>query len=81
MCLDPFGFDFNNDGDVDFYESYLTYRIMEDAIAEEESTALSGIDDFDDFGDETFGDFGDEGLESFVDEDFEDLDDLWSGDE
>ena len=78
MCLDPFGFDFNGDGDVDFYESYLTYRIMEDAIAEEESTALSGIDDF---GDETFGDFGDEGLESFVDEDFEDLDDLWSEDE
>lgn len=65
MCLDPFGFDFNSDGEVDFYESYLTHRIMEDAIS----------------ANETFEDFGDESLEDFDDESFDADDDLWSDEE
>ena len=34
MCNGPkyFGFDFNGDGNVSFEESYLTYRISEDVI-------------------------------------------------
>ena len=34
MCNEPkrFGIDFNNDGDVSFEESYLTFRISEDII-------------------------------------------------
>ena len=34
MCNGPknWGIDFNNDGDVSFEESYLTYRISEDII-------------------------------------------------
>ena len=66
MCLDPFGFDFNGDGDVDFYESYLTRRIREDAIGGEESfDDLSDevLDDLDDFADEALDD-----LEDFPDE-------------
>ena len=81
MCLDPFGFDFNGDGDVDFYESYLTHRIMEDAIAGDESFDDFDDEAFDEFDDEISDDFGDEGLESFADEDFDDLDDLWSDEE
>ena len=44
MCDGPkrFGIDFNNDGDVSFEESYLTYRISEDIIN-------SNNDDSDDY--------------------------------
>lgn len=73
MCLDPFGFDFNGDGDVDFYESYLTRRIREDAIGGEESfDDLSDevLDDLDDFAEEAFDDLG-EDLEDFPEDDFD----------
>lgn len=90
MCHEPFGFDFNGDGDVDFYESYLTRRIREDAIGGEESfDDLSDevLDDLDDFADEAFDgldesldSFSDAGLESFGDDDFDAFDDIWSDD-
>ena len=55
MCNGPkkWGIDFNNDGDVSFEESYLTYRISEDIIN-------SNNDDNDDLGNsyDYSGDFG-----------------------
>ena len=72
MCLDPFGFDFNGDGDVDFYESYLTRRIREDAIGGEKSfddLSDEALDDLDDFADEDLDD-----LEDFPEDDFDGFD-------
>ncbi len=58
MCNGPkdWGIDFNNDGDVSFEESYLTYRISEDIIN-------NNNDDNDDLGDsydysDSYSDFG-----------------------
>ena len=58
MCNGPkrFGIDFNNDGDVSFEESYLTYLISEDFInsnnddSEDNDDFSSGYDSSDDFG-------------------------------
>ncbi len=59
MCNEPkrFGIDFNNDGDVSFEESYLTYRIGEDIINS------NNDDSDDDFGScydysDSYSDFG-----------------------
>lgn len=59
MCNGPkrFGIDFNNDGDVSFEESYLTYRIGEDIINS------NNDDSDDDFGSsydysDSYNDFG-----------------------
>ena len=65
MCNGPkrFGIDFNNDGDVSFEESYLTYRIGEDII--NNSNDDSDDDTDDDFGSsydysDSYSDFGDD---------------------
>ena len=58
MCNGPkrFGIDINNDGDVSFEESYLTYRISEDIINsnnddnDDDDDFGSGYDSSDDFG-------------------------------
>ena len=61
MCNGPknWGIDFNNDGDVSFEESYLTYRISEDIINS------NNDDSDDDFGSsydysDSYSDFGDD---------------------
>lgn len=53
MCNGPkrFGIDFNNDGDVSFEESYLTYRISEDIINsnnDDSDDDFGGSDDYSD---------------------------------
>ena len=62
MCNGPknWGIDFNNDGDVSFEESYLTYRISEDIINSnnDDNDDLGGSDDcsnsYSDFGGDDF---------------------------
>ena len=62
MCNGPknWGIDFNNDGDVSFEESYLTYRISEDIINNNNDDNDDDNDDNDDLGDsyDYSGDFG-----------------------
>ena len=59
MCNGPkrFGIDFNNDGDVSFEESYLTYRISEDIINSNNDDSDDDFGDGDDYSD-SYDDFG-----------------------
>ena len=59
MCNGPkrFGIDFNNDGDVSFEESYLTYRISEDIINSNNDDSNDDFDSSDDYSD-SYSDFG-----------------------
>ena len=59
MCNGPkrFGIDFNNDGDVSFEESYLTYRISEDIINSNNDDSDDDFGSSDDYSD-SYDDFG-----------------------